>query len=61
MYANDTHTALDHAALQAAGTDPDTSQPRTRPVDCTVCHRVTWNLMRGCDNHYVAPPTRSSS
>lgn len=58
MFDNQNHTPLDHAALVAAGVDPDTSQPRTRPVTCLWCRTTTWNLAACCDTHYE-PPRRT--
>lgn len=51
------HTPADHATLTAAGIDPDTVQPRERPVPCAVCFRPTLNVAAGCDRpgHYQPP------
>ena len=49
------HTPLDLEALDAAGVDRDSTQPRERAVTCQVCGRVTWNQAAHCDAHYVAP------
>lgn len=49
------HTTLDHQALVAAGVDPDSTQPRERPVTCQTCGRVTWNQAAHCDADYLPP------
>lgn len=49
------HTRLDYEALIAAGVDPDSTQPRERPVTCTHCWQRTWNQAARCDEHYIAP------
>ena len=54
-FANDEHTTLDAAALNLAGIDPNSTQPRTGPVPCEECRTPTWNLARGCDRHWKRP------
>jgi len=51
------HTPLDHAALIAAGVDPDSTQPREKAVTCQTCGRLTFNQAAHCDDraHYVVP------
>lgn len=52
---NAPHTPRDEIELWAAGVDPDTTQPRERPVPCLVCLKPTMHQAHGCDVHYVAP------
>ena len=49
------HTPLDLEALDAAGVDRDSTQPRERAVSCRRCGQITWNQAAHCDQHYVAP------
>lgn len=49
------HSDRDAQALEAAGVDPHTRQPRERSVPCRSCGRATWNLTGACDAHYLAP------
>ena len=49
------HTPLDLEALDAAGVDRDSTQPRERAVSCRQCGQITWNQAAHCVQHYVAP------
>jgi hypothetical protein len=49
------HTPLDAAALDLAGVDPASTEPRKQAVRCLECHRTTWNQMGGCDAHWRRP------
>lgn len=50
-----THTAIDRAALDLAGVDPDSTEPRHRATSCLACRASTWNQMGYCDRHWVRP------
>lgn len=54
----DGHTDADWMALNAAGIDPATTQPREQAVQCfgLSCGRMTFNQAGGCDAHYQPPP-----
>lgn len=52
------HTPKDHAALLAAGIDPEGTQARDRKVKCWDCPTLTANLAGNCDRHYL-PPKRA--
>lgn len=52
------HTPLDLEALERAGVDPASTQPREWPVPCSVCRASTFHLGRGCERHFVAPVVR---
>ena len=49
------HTAADAAALELAGVDPHTRQPRENVVACSTCFAPTWHLAAFCDRHYMTP------
>lgn len=48
------HTPADLAHFAALGIDPESTQPRERPVPCLACRRPTMNQAGGCDQHYIA-------
>lgn len=50
-----THTTKDHLAFVQACVDPDSVEPRNRPVACHICLEQTWNLDGGCNSHYRRP------
>lgn len=54
MFSNDTHTDHDLALFAASGIDPDTREPRHRPVRCIWCRPgapLTLNRSGLCDGH----------
>lgn len=57
LWEGDTHghTPRDCHELAKSGVDPESTQPRERPVPCRACGHPTWHQAGGCDRHYLRP------